>query len=199
MNEKTKRVPPLQRLPIWFPWAAVFVVVIAGVVYAAHENQMRAERIITELGSELAVARADLQLAYNELETTNAELEDSIALAENAIVANLFEPVIMHERRNALIDIGVVAESCAVLPFGIGFNNYLYFDSNTLLGESGPEYYIRYNLRSKFANSLKVSGRYERVDDITYVRKDILDVWSPRQFNGNDFVHNYCKSLEMEQ
>lgn len=207
MTEKSKRVPRFERLPSWLPWLSVLVIIIAGVVYAAHENQMRADTIITQLSSELALAKAELKLAITNLETAKEELEqsntalaaaqveigDAIAVSEKAIVADLFEPLIMTEWRGALIDTGVFAETCADLPIGIGFDKYLGFNS-LLLG--GTESYIRYNLRSDFANPLKASGRYEKVNDLTYVRKDLIDA---RESQPHQFVDNYCRSLELRQ
>lgn len=218
MSEKSKRIPLFKRLPSLLPWAFVFAIIIAGIVYAAHENQMRAERIITELSSELAVNKAELQLANNALDTAKEELEqsstalaaansklaDSIELSENAIVGDLFGPLVMREwdRWEVLFDTGVYAVACADLPVGIGFDPNLAFESLLLRGVTEP--YINYNLRTDFANPLKSSGRYEKVDDHTFVRKDALDGWiassSRSTFNGvSGFAHNYCKSLEMGQ
>ncbi len=179
---------------------------------------MRADSIITQLSSELAVAKAELELANTSLKTAKKELEksntdlaaaeaelaDTNDVSENAIVADLFEPIVMREwdRWEVLIDTGVYAVTCADLPVGIGFDPDLAFER--LLLREMTEPYINYNLRSDFANPLKSSGRYEKVDDHTFVRKDVLDGWnssSPRStLNGvSGFAHNYCKSLEMRQ
>ena len=216
MNKKSKRVPLFDRLPNWLLWASVFVIVIAGVVYAAHENQLRTGTIITQISTDLAVAKAEIKLANTDLETAkeeleqynsalaeaNAKLEDSIALSENAIMGDIFEPLVMREwdRWEVLIDTGVYAVACADLPVGIGFDPNLAFESLLLHGMSEP--YINYNLRSDFANPLKSSGRYEKVDNHTFVRKDVLDGWiassSRSTLNGvSEFAHTFCKSLEM--
>ena len=205
MSEKSKGIPVFQRFPGLLLWAIVCAIVAAGVAYAAHENQRRADMVITQLSSELAVANAELQLANSALETANDELEksnsdlasanaqlaNSLTHAENAIVADLFDPLILVEWQGAVIDTGVHAATCADLPIGIGFDEYLGFSS---LIRGGTEPYIRYNLRSDFANPLKASGRYEKVNDYMYVRKDVVDGW---ESSPNQFVENYCKSVEM--
>ncbi len=203
MNGKSKRVPLLQRMPTGLPWAAVVVVIVASVVYAAHENQLRADKIINQLSSELAVAKAELQLALNELETANAKLEDSVSMSENAIVADLFAPLVIREE-GPLIErsgTGDYAVSCADLPVGIGFSPKLVFPS--LMYREASEPYIMYGLRMDFARPLKSSGRYEKVEDHTFVRKDVLDSWIAITSRSGDymdrFAYQYCKSMEMGQ